>query len=357
MHHTSNPTQTALGLALSTDRGHLTANLPHPGHHRPTTLHNDPLSLTLQRVQIRAWVAAMSELSAPWGLTMPSGPGGFFAVFEGSMLFESDTVSPPILLGPGDIIVLIRSSHHSIRDSAGSPVRPIHEVLSPRDIARHAGIILPGKGPVTRFTCGLFHFDTFGWHQLSRSLPPCLLCRSSARPRGSLLSSAVALLERQVADSSPGTHVAMNHLATLIFVEALRAHVSAANSEGLHARPPEGWLGALLDINLGPVLGMLHADPAREWSLQQLADEAGLSRTIFHERFTAALGQPPMTYLRECRMRLAADLIVAGELELRGIAKRTGYRSEGALCSAFKKWSGKTPGEFRAEHQSSEPRA
>jgi AraC-like DNA-binding protein len=121
-------------------------------------------------------------------------------------------------------------------------------------------------------------------------------------------------------------------------VQALRAHGSAN---------PGGWLGALADAKVGAVLRMLHADPARRWTLAELAQACGMSRSALALRFKTLAGVAPLRYLQGWRMRLAQQALEQGGEPVATLAYRLGYASESAFSASFKRHTGLAPGQFR----------
>ncbi|MDN3720799.1 AraC family transcriptional regulator [Roseibium salinum] len=91
----------------------------------------------------------------------------------------------------------------------------------------------------------------------------------------------------------------------------------------------------------------MHSHPARDWTLEQLAREAGMSRSVMAERFNAVVGTPPMTYLSRWRMQLAAKLMETGSLPLRAVAESVGYETEASFSRGFKRIVGMSPGQWR----------
>jgi AraC-like DNA-binding protein len=135
-------------------------------------------------------------------------------------------------------------------------------------------------------------------------------------------------------------------LSELMFVETLRRYV---------ANLPEdrrGWLSGLRDPIVGRALGVLHERPAHAWTLEDLASEVGASRSVLAERFSELIGVPPMQYLQEWRMQLAAELLSTTSAGIGEIAERVGYGSEGALSRAFKRLVGVAPGRWREGQRS-----
>jgi AraC-like DNA-binding protein len=126
-----------------------------------------------------------------------------------------------------------------------------------------------------------------------------------------------------------------------MFVEVLRRYIETL--------PPEqrGWLAGLRDDAIGRALGLLHGDPAHAWTLDELAAGVAMSRSVFADRFTTLVGQPPMQYLAHWRMQLAASRLAAGSAKIAAIAEQVGYESEEAFSRAFKRLMGVSPGAWR----------
>ena len=131
-------------------------------------------------------------------------------------------------------------------------------------------------------------------------------------------------------------------MAELMFIEVVRRH--------LETLPPQqtGWLAGLRDPVVGPVLSLLHARPAEEWTLAALARDVGSSRTVVADRFSAVVGIPPMQYLTQWRIQLAASLLTQGGAKVSAVAGQIGYASEAAFSRAFKRATGQSPAEFRS---------
>lgn len=126
-----------------------------------------------------------------------------------------------------------------------------------------------------------------------------------------------------------------------MFVEVVRRHLRSLPAED------QGWLSGLRDASVCRALGLLHQQPARAWTLESLARETGISRSMLAERFAHYVGQPPITYLARWRMQLAARLLSDGEAKVGAIGFEVGYDSEAAFSRAFKKLAGVSPAAWR----------
>jgi AraC-like DNA-binding protein len=137
-----------------------------------------------------------------------------------------------------------------------------------------------------------------------------------------------------------GSRNILSRLSELMFVETIRRYVESL--------PParDGWLAGLRDPVVGHALASIHGEPARAWTVEDLARLAGVSRSILAERFVEMVGRPPMQYLALWRMQLASRLLLDGG-SVAEVAGQVGYESEAAFSPAFKKLEGEAPGTWR----------
>jgi transcriptional regulator GlxA family with amidase domain len=152
------------------------------------------------------------------------------------------------------------------------------------------------------------------------------------------MRSLVDLLGQDVSRSEPGNSASRRALLDLVLVHVLR--------RWLEQNRAAGWPN-VTDPAVGAVLREMHANPQRQWTVQQLSQVAGLSRTVFNKRFTALLGQPPITYLADLRLTHAGRLLRETEAPLATIAGQVGYSTEFAFAAAFRRAYGISPGRFR----------
>ncbi|MFG1643368.1 AraC family transcriptional regulator [Amycolatopsis sp. NPDC049252] len=222
--------------------------------------------------------------------------------------------------------VVIADGRKHVLGEAGSAAR---QRIGPRTY----GDGLPGATTLVRGTCAL-HGDV--GERLLELLPPVVVV-----PAGERTGAALALLTAEAARDEPGQDAVLHRLVDLVLVLALRAW-SATSGE-----PPPGWYHALADRHLGRALRALHEEPARRWTVAALAAEAGLSRAAFAARFRAAVGRPPLTYLTDWRMTLAADALRDTGDTVAVVARQVGYDDAFAFSVAFKRARGETPSAWR----------
>ncbi|WP_035862191.1 AraC family transcriptional regulator [Kitasatospora cheerisanensis] len=172
--------------------------------------------------------------------------------------------------------------------------------------------------------------------RLLRALPQVLRL-----PAEEWSSPLPALLEAEIGRDEPGQEVVLDRLLDLLLISALRCWFSR------DARHAPAWHRAHSDAVVGRALGLLHGDPARAWTVHDLAAETGVSRAALARRFTDLVGEPPMAYLTEWRLAQAADLLAEPDATLAAVARRVGYGSGFALSAAFKRVRGLSPQQFR----------
>ena len=145
----------------------------------------------------------------------------------------------------------------------------------------------------------------------------------------------------EAADKRSGGESVLTKLSELMFIDVVRRYIEALPSK------QSGWLAGLRDPSVGRVLSLMHAKPAHNWTIEELGKEAGLSRSVLAERFSALVGIPPMNYLAKWRMQIASELLSSGNANFANIAARIGYESEAAFSRAFKKMIGLSPSAWR----------
>ncbi len=139
-------------------------------------------------------------------------------------------------------------------------------------------------------------------------------------------------------EMNPGGETVITRLADILVVHAIRYWLTHSNST------QTGWLGALRDRQIGPVISKVHRGPMRRWTLEALAAEASMSRSAFASRFTELVGEPAMRYVTRCQMNAARLQLVERDVTVAEVAHSFGYESEAAFNRAFKRHLGFSPG-------------
>jgi AraC-like DNA-binding protein len=202
----------------------------------------------------------------------------------------------------------------------------------------HTVVLGNGGASAASFVCGFLGCDRRPFNPLLAALPRLLHMRNMS---SSWLDSFARRLTQEAQLGRPGADGVLTRLAELMFLELLRRY--------LEELPPgqTGWLAGLRDELVGRVLTLLHARPAHPWTLDELAREAASSRSAVAKRFADLVGQPPMQYLAQWRMQVAANLLAQSGAKIAAISADVGYDSEAAFSRAFKKATGLSPGAWR----------
>jgi AraC-like DNA-binding protein len=260
------------------------------------------------------------------------GQPSFCTVLEGSCRLAVDG-QKPLTIEAGDFVLLPRTPGFTM--SGFQPAVP--ERLDPKvTAASPAGEIRHGtKGgpPDVRILGGYFVFDSPDAALLVSLLPALVHVRGVER-----LSLYVRLVGEEAGEDRAGRDLVLVRLVELLLIEALRS----SPGEGT----PPGLLRGLADPRLAAAIRQMHADPARSWTVEQLARKAALSRSAFFERFTRAVGVPPMEYLLAWRMALAKDLLRRSDVAISEVAERVGYGSASTFSTAFSRHVGQAPSRY-----------
>ncbi len=254
----------------------------------------------------------------------------------------------PVRLETGDVIAFPQGDAHVISSAPGMRGAIDRDSYRAPSASRRLPVRVEmagdGRDPA-RIICGFLGCDARPFNPLLATLPRTLHVRANGA--GDLLGKLTELALAESEAPRAGGECTLSRLSELMFVEVVRRYLSAL--------PPESvsWLAGLRDESIGRVLGKLHNQPARDWSLDELAREVGLSRSALAERFAQFVGVPPMQYLAQWRMQLASTLLSGTTLSLAEISQRVGYGSETALSRAYKRWVGVSPAHWRRQRRGS----
>jgi AraC-like DNA-binding protein len=248
-----------------------------------------------------------------------------------------------VLLSKGDVMMLPFGDYHEL----GSGEAPVIAASS-LAVQSREGVMTPrrvgGDGAVTTIVCGFVQSGDLFFNPVFRDLPSLLIERTSREPVTSLLATTVRQLLTEVDALRPGSREMLGRMMEMLFFEMLRRYVGTLPKGAL------GWLGALGDPLVSRSLQVIHADPMRSWTVEQIAAASGTSRSVLAERFKAVLGQPPMQYVAGWRLQLATNLLRDATRSIAEVAGEVGYESEAAFNRAFKRHLGMPPGAWRQSH-------
>ena len=256
-----------------------------------------------------------------------------------------DTAFEPVSLSEGDIAVMPQGDPHVVSSAPGMRAEPNLEAhRRPEDAnALPFAIKSGGDGPSdTHLICGFFSCDARPFNPLLDSLPRFMrFSRAASQESHSLLDQFIRLATAETGNKRAGSQSVLNRLSELMFVEVIRMHMDQLVNNNT------GWLAGLRDPLVGRALMLLHARPAHDWTLEELASEAAASRSALADRFTQIVGCPPIQYLTRWRMQIAASRLADPNVKIAAVAHEIGYESEAAFSRAFKKFVGRSPSQWR----------
>jgi AraC-like DNA-binding protein len=296
----------------------------------------DPLSDVIALLRPRTVFAKGISGAGAWGVRYGDfGHPSFCAVIEGSCRLHV-AGQAPVTLVEGDFVLLPATPAFVL--SGFEPVRPVF--VDPEAAAAPAGEIRHGTqdgDPDVRLLGGYFRFDSPDAGLLVPLLPPLMHLRGAGR-----LATLTRLVSEEARADWPGRDLVLARLVEVLLIEALRSVQGD--------RTPPGLLRGLADARVSAAIRRMHGEPARSWTVAELAGEAALSRSAFFDRFTRIVGVPPMEYLLGWRMAVAKDLLRQGELSLAAVAERVGYSSATSFSTAFSRHVGAAPGRYARAH-------
>jgi AraC-like DNA-binding protein len=312
----------------------------------------DVLSEVLRVVSLRGALYFNAEFSAPWCVgTRPAAIAPYLSPKAGHLIiyhfltegraYARLPEGPRVELTAGDIVIFPHGDAHVIGN--GFPEKPVDTL---KTFAKNLtqGLKLArfgGGGEATRLVCGFMACEPRLSEIFLAGLPKLLKVPVADAPSGQWLAHSIRFSVEQAGESDAGSELVLARLSEVLFVETLRCYINAL--------PPDriGWLAGARDPIIGQTLALLHKEPADPWTLPGLAKRVGLSRTRLAERFRHFLGESPMAYLAQWRLKLGAEMLQSTEDSVAQVAAAVGYGSESAFNRAFKREFGSPPAQFR----------
>jgi transcriptional regulator GlxA family with amidase domain len=203
-------------------------------------------------------------------------------------------------------------------------------------------VVNEGDGQPASILCGYFRFDRNPPHPLLDALPTLIHVKGADSQDLAWLNATLNFMIHETRAARPGAEAVVDRLAAVLFIQVLRAYIESSESS-------PGMLAAFADRQIGAALELMHRRPTEAWTLDGLARQVGLSRSVFAARFQRLVRQPPLQYLTLWRMQLARTQLTSTRLPLARIAERVGYGTEASFSKAFKKIVGTSPGQYRRQ--------
>lgn len=292
----------------------------------------DPLAEIVSMLQPSLPFSKAASGSGNWRVDGDGDGSPFFAlILEGSARLALNG-QPGIELAENDFVLIpaacrfTMSSSAEKVDDAQDPLR----VTRLGDETRHGD---PTGRPNMRVLIGQLAFGSPDTTLIFALLPRLLHVRGQAR-----LAALVQMIREEAQGDRPAKGIVLERQLQLLLIETLRSDAAGVETPGL--------LRGLADKSLGPVIRQMHQDPAKAWTVEELASTAMLSRSVFFDRFQKQTGMAPMEYLLSWRMALAKDMLRRKDGGMKEIARRIGYGSASAFSFAFSRFVGISPSQY-----------
>ncbi|WP_024520429.1 AraC family transcriptional regulator [Bradyrhizobium sp. Tv2a-2] len=303
----------------------------------------DWLSRLFEMMPVRGRLDLRCSYGAPWRIDQGPGEANeipYHAVVGGSAVLEDPSGGKPLQLKTGDILLLSRNPRHIMHDGSGARAKRAQN-------HQHLNLVISenaGKGERLDLLCGHFAIAPPHDRLLRNYLPPRLVVHTGAScgqtGTDAQLAGLVSLMRSESADNQLGGRAMLNALSTAMFALVLRL---ASESEAV----PRGLLALAGHPRLAPAVAALFNEPARAWSLPDLARLCNMSRATLARQFQERLGRSASDLLTDIRMTLAANELRKSSLSTGAVAEEVGYQSEAAFQRAFKSHTGVTPARWR----------
>jgi AraC-like DNA-binding protein len=263
---------------------------------------------------------------------------GLHAVTRGQAFVHAPSLDAPLALQAGDLVLMARGCVHHLSLNAEPPSHSTTVPIATFVGAEPSAVPRQSGTQVVSAAYQLWHPPL---HPFLRGLPPWFVVQGHSLPQLSPLPLTLGLLDRELGGEGLGATSATHGLLDALFAFALREIAEREN------RGQPGWHHAISDRPIRQVLGLMHGNLAHGWTLDELGQQVGLSRSALAERFRSALGDTPLNHLRTLRMQKALQLLADTRQTLEQVAQAVGYQDAFGFSKVFKRTTGLSPRQFR----------
>ena len=312
----------------------------------------DLLSDILTNLSMRGTIYFRTSFAKPWGVAVPSyeNVARFHFAHRGSCLVRVDGVTDPVDLAQGDLVIIPHGAPHDLYcgHDPDRTIMPLDTVLESSGFKGTGVLVYGGDEPQseTQLICGHFAFDPYARHILMERLPPVIHLKNYGENAGRWMEATLRMIGEETGGQKMGGDLIALKMSEAIMAQAIRSFIEGSDAL-------ERGLGAFADKNLNRALDAFHKAPAKGWTVETLAQAAGMSRTGFAVQFQKAMDMTPMDYVTKWRMEIAKKALLTPGSSLTDAAESAGYASDSAFARTFKKEVGISPAEFRRSANSS----
>ena len=306
----------------------------------------DLLSDVLTNLSMRGTIYFRTSFTKPWGVAVPryENVARFHFAHRGNCLVHVDGVTDPVDLAQGDLVIIPHGAPHALYcgHEPDKTIMPLDTVLETSGFDGSGVLVYGGDEPQseTQLICGHFAFDPTARHILMERLPPYIHLRNYGETAGRWMEATLRMIGEEAGGQKMGSDLIALKMSETIFAQAIRTFVESADAS-------DRGLGAFGDKHLGRALDAFHKAPADAWTVETLAQVAGMSRTSFAVQFQKSMDMTPIDYVTKWRMEIAKKVLLTAGASLTDAAESAGYASDSAFARMFKKETGMSPAAFR----------
>jgi AraC-like DNA-binding protein len=267
----------------------------------------------------------------------------FYAVQEGGCERRVLPTGETLVATAGDFLLLPNAAPHVIGSDGAAPVLTLDQWILRHPMDDKGRVFaLSGNGPLTLVTGGFFNTEPVRINPLLEALPPVIHLRGSDPAVQRWLTPTLDFIHSELDHGHQGAQTVLRRLADVLFIQAVRAYAAQSGTAA-------SWLRGLADRRVARALSLMHSRFAQPWTLETLAHDVGMSRTLLAVQFKALVGESPMSYLTRWRITRAANQLRTERASLSQVAESVGYKSDAVFAKAFRRVTGVAPGQYRRE--------
>jgi len=298
----------------------------------------DVFAEVLRAIRLKGSVYFNACFCSPWGMAIEQEKkASFHLIVEGDAWLTLAESGEQIKLSAGDIVLFPKGSPHSISDQ---PDGKCIEGVKVVEAYQTGNSLFDGEQQAINIICGYVEFDDSLSHPFMDHLPALIHITPEIRTQFYWLDNIIQQIIAETQQDEPGSEVLIDKYTEVLFIQILRAYSKQADHQ-------LSYFSALMDKHISQALKLIHSSPERDWTVEILAAEIGLSRSSFYTKFNQLVGVPPMKYVFKWRMMQARDKLENTPKSMVTIAEEVGYQSESAFQKAFKRFYQLTPTAMR----------
>ncbi len=300
----------------------------------------DALSGVLESAKLKTVVYPKFQFTSPWGMEMEQDARSqFWRLLKGSCYLRVPG-EKDIKMNVGDIVCIPHGSKHLISGKSNTTCVPASEFGKAYHIGKP---LFQGKDEETILMGGHFEFTPSVQHPFIKSLPKVIHLNNTTKELNLWLEQAALLMNEEISGEKIGSKLVLGRLVDILFVFIIRAYLEQVDIKG-------GFLMALKDNRISNSLKSMHESPEKDWTLNQLAVTAGMSRSLYCREFKRLVGETPLSYLTNWRILKSKEILLESKENIIEVAGRVGYQSEAAFNRLFKTKVGVTPANYRRKN-------